>query len=285
MYADLCNFLLVVQEGTFTAAARAAHITQPALSASIQRLEAELEGEVFIRDRKGAILTDAGQALLPHARAARGAVEEGRAAVREVLGLGRGQVTLGAGATACTYLLPPVLADFQRDHPTIRYRLRESTSAEVLLALRAGDIDLGIATRLPGDTTRTGFAEEHWRADPLVLIAAPGESRTSPPHLTFVEGSPLRRLLHTHFPDADVAMELASIPAVKGHVMAGLGIALVPKSAVETSVAEGRLVIRPDPRTPLHRDLVLLHRGEDRLSVAASALRQRILTAPLDSVG
>ncbi len=280
MYADLCNFLLVVQEGTFTAAARRAHLTQPALSASIQRLEAQLEGEVFIRDRKGAILTDAGRALLPHARAARAAVEEGRSAVREVLGLGRGSVTVGAGATACTYLLPPVLAGFQQDHPAIRYRLREVPSAQVRQAVRDGSIDLGIATRLPGDPQRTGLTEQHWRADPLVLIQAPGESRRTPPHLSFVEGSPLRRLLQTHFPDADVVMELASIPAVKGHVMAGLGIALVPKSAVLFSLSEGRLEIRPDARTPLHRDLVLLHRGEDRLSVAADALRQRILTAP-----
>ena len=285
MYADLCNFLLVVQEGTFTAAARRAHLTQPALSASIQRLEAQLEGAVFIRDRKGAVLTDAGRALLPHARAARAAVEEGRAAVREVLGLGRGAVTVGAGATACTYLLPPVLAGFQQHHPSIRHRLREFTSADVQQALRDGLIDLGIATRLPGDPAFSGLAEEHWRADPLVLIQAPEESRKSPPHLTFVEGSPLRRLLQQHFPDADVAMELASIPAVKGHVIAGLGIALVPRSAVETSVRQGRVVIRPDPRTPLHRDLVLLHRGEDRLSVAASALRERILTAPRASLG
>ncbi|MEZ4320442.1 MAG: LysR family transcriptional regulator [Myxococcota bacterium] len=286
MYADLCNFLLVVREGTFTAAAKRAHLTQPALSASIQRLEAELGGTLFIRDRKGAVLTDAGAALLSHARAARAAVEEGRTAVAEVLGLGRGEVSVGAGATACTYLLPRVLADFQHDHPTVRYRLRELGTPHVEEALLAGELDLGIVTRLEGDgPVSTGLEEEPWRDDPLVLVQSTDEQRTRPPFLTFTAGSPLRTLLERHFPEAEVVMELGSIPAIKGNVAAGMGIALVPRSAVEVSLAEGRLVERPDPRTPLHRTLVLVHRGQDRLSVAASALRQRILGGACDSLG
>ncbi|MCB9677440.1 MAG: LysR family transcriptional regulator [Alphaproteobacteria bacterium] len=280
MYADLCNFLLVVREGTFTAAARRAHLTQPALSASIQRLESALGGPLLVRDRKGAVLTDAGAALLPHARAARAAVEEGRAAVAEVLGLGRGQVSVGAGATACTYLLPEVLAGFQHDHPTVRYRLRELGTPHVEAAVLAGDLDLGIATRLEGERPppeAAGLTVEVWRDDPLVLVQAPDEHRERPPFLTFVPGSPLRTLLDRHFAEAEVCMELGSIPAIKGNVAAGVGIALVPASAVEVSIAEGRLAHRPDPRTPLRRTLVLVHRGVDRLSVAASALRQRIL--------
>jgi DNA-binding transcriptional LysR family regulator len=277
MYADLCNFLLVVREGTFTAAARKAHVTQPALSASIQRLEVALGGTLFIRDRKGAVLTDAGAALLPHARAARAAVEEGRTAVGEVLGLGRGQVSIGAGATACTYLLPAVLAAFQRDHPTVRYQLREMGTAAVEEAVLSGALDLGVTTRLdPGDSG-LGLAEEPWRDDPVILVQAPRERRERPPFLSFKGGSPLRTLLDRHFPEVEVCMELGSIPAIKGNVAAGIGVALVPRSAVEVSFAEGRLVERADPRTPLHRSLVLVHRGEHRLSVAASALRQRIL--------
>jgi len=277
MYADLCNFLLVVREGSFTAAARGAHLTQPALSASIQRLEAKLGGRLFIRDRKGAVLTDAGAALLPHARGARAAVEEGRAAVSEVLGLGRGEVSIGAGATSCTYLLPEQLAAFQAEHPAVRYRLREVGTPEVVEAVRAGELDLGIATRLPGDSERWGLPEEFWRDDPMVLVQAPGESRAHPPFLTFVEGSPLRTLLHRHFPEVRILMELGSITAIKGNVAAGLGVALVPRSAVQRTVEEGRLELREDPRTPLNRSLVLLHRGEERLSVAASALRGRLV--------
>jgi DNA-binding transcriptional LysR family regulator len=277
MYADLCNFLLVLQEGTFTSAARAAHLTQPALSASIRRLEEQLGGPLLHRDRRGARLTDAGRALLPHARAARAAVEEGRRSVAETLGLGRGEVVLGAGATATTYLLPPMLRAFGDRHPAITYRLKEIGTPRVVEAVRNGQLDLGVATRLPGDVADWGVDEETWCADPLVLIAAPGETRSQPPLLTFTAGSPLRTLLDRHFPEASIHMELGSIPAIKGNVAAGSGIALVPRSTVEHTVAEGRLVYWPDPRTPLTRELVLVHRGIDRLSTAAAALRELIL--------
>lgn len=277
MYADLCNFLHVVEQGTFTAAARAAHLTQPALSASIRRLEEPLGGALFHRDRRGARLTDAGLALLPHARAARAAVEEGRVAVREVLGLARGQVSLGAGATSCTYHLPPLLARFQEDHPGLRYRIRELATPGIVEAVRSGALDLGIATRLPGDDEPWGLQEEPFCDDPLVVVAAPEETRESPPFLTFPVGSPLRTLLDRHFPEARICMELGSIAALKGNVASGLGVALLPRSAATRNVQQGRLVWWEDPRTPLTRSLVLVHRGRERLSTAAAALRERLV--------
>lgn len=277
MYYRLQHFLLVHREGTFTAAARAAGLTQPALSASIQRLEEELGGPLFHRGRRGAVLTDAGRALLPHARAARAAVEEGRKAVRQVLELEAGEVRIGAGATAATYLLPERLAVFREQHPGIAVRLSEMSTAETIEALQEGEIDLGIATRLPGDTRPWPVEEEHWLDDPLVLVQAPTETRETPPFLTFTRGSPLRTLLERHFPEPPIAMELGSIAAIKGNVAAGVGIALVPLSAVEHTVRDGRLEERADPRTPLHRRLVLVHRSVLRLSSAAAALRLLLL--------
>lgn len=274
---ELQHFLLVHREGTFTAAARMAGLSQPALSASIQRLEDALGGPLFHRGRRGAVLTDAGRALLPHARAARAAIEEGRRAVRDVLELQAGEVRIGAGATATTYLLPTRLAAWRREHPAIAVRLTEMTTAETLEAVHDGAIDLGIATRLPGDTRPWPVDEEHWLDDPLVLVQAPDEARRAPPFLTFVRGSPMRELLDRHFPEASIAMELGSIAAVKGNVAAGVGIALVPVSAVRHTIADGRLVEREDPRTPLHRRLVLVHRSVDRLSSAAAALRLSLL--------
>src|SRR6185436_15585146 len=119
------HFALVSEHGTFTAAARHAHLTQPALTASIQRLEAQLGARLFDRGRAGATLTAAGAALLPRARAALAAVEEGRRAVAEVMGLAVGVVRVGAGATACTYYLPRTLAKFRARYPGVQISLRE----------------------------------------------------------------------------------------------------------------------------------------------------------------
>src|SRR5262245_57943463 len=117
MLDELTHFVLITHQGTFTAAAAEAHLTQPALSASIARLEAAVGARLFHRGKGGTRLTAAGEALLPRARAALAAVDEGKRAVQEVLGLAAGEVRVGAGATACTYFLPPVLAAFRRAHP------------------------------------------------------------------------------------------------------------------------------------------------------------------------
>mgnify|MGYP003381075242 CR=1 FL=1 len=100
MIDELRHFLLVVEHGTFTEAARRARLTQPALSASIQRLEDHLGAKVLDRGRQGASVTACGEALVPRAKAVLAALSEAERAVAEVAGLRAGEVRLGAGATA-----------------------------------------------------------------------------------------------------------------------------------------------------------------------------------------
>src|SRR5215212_2052563 len=100
MLESLRHFLLITEHGTFTRAARRAHLSQPALTASIHKLEEELGARLFHRGRTGAALTAAGEALVPRARAALAAVADARRAVAEIEGLRSGEVRLGAGATA-----------------------------------------------------------------------------------------------------------------------------------------------------------------------------------------
>src|SRR5690606_27696703 len=103
----------------------------------------------------------------------RGADRAGRGAVaaracragRRRGGLARGEVRIGAGGTACTYLLPPIVAAFRREHPSVRFLLRETAPDEALAALEAGELDLAAVTADHG---------ELWFMDALVLVAAPG---------------------------------------------------------------------------------------------------------------
>lgn len=269
MLDALRHFLLIVEHGTFTEAARRAHLSQPALTASIHRLEQEIGAPLLHRGRRGATPTAAGAELLPRARAALAAIDEARRAVREVMELDRGEVRIGAGGTPCTYLLPPVLAAFRKEHPHIRFFVRETTPDEARAALEAAEIDLAIVTAEGG---------ELWMEDELVLVAAPGTDPRGAPFVTFREGSTSRALLVKHFPEAEVVMELGSIAAVKGHVRSGIGVALISKHALVTDLKLGRLVVVEDPRTPIVRPLHILHRGLDRLPPAASALRERFLS-------
>lgn len=269
MYDELRHLLLIVEHGTFTEAARHAHLSQPALSASVRRLEDTFGARLLHRGRDGARLTAAGEALLPRVRASLAALEDGRRAVAEVMGLRAGEVRLGAGTTATTYLLPPVLARFRQEHPQIRYLLRETTTDEALAALERGELDLAVVT---------AEGHEPWVVDEVILVAAPGRRSRSLPFVTLRPGTTTRALLSTHFPEAEIVMELGSLAGVKGNVRAGIGMALISRHAVATDLRARRLVRIRDPRTPLPRPLMLAHRGVDSLPPAAAALRRLLLS-------
>ncbi len=268
MHDELRHFLLVLEHGTLTAAARRAHLSQPALTASIQRLEAAFGARLLSRGRRGAEATASGRALIPHARAALAAVEDGKRAVAEVEGLRGGEVRLGGGATACTYLLPEVLARFRARHPGVRISLREGFPDGLRAQLHDGVLDLAVVT---------GDDGELWQHDELILVAAPGAAVDGAPFVTLLRGSSTRALLDRTFPGARISMELGGISAVKGNVRAGIGVALISRAAVQYDLDVGRLVRVPHPATPIRRRVALLHRGLDRLPPAAAALREALL--------
>jgi DNA-binding transcriptional LysR family regulator len=269
MFDELAHLMLIVEHGTFTEAARRAHLSQPALSASIRRLEETFGARLLDRGRGGARLTAAGRALLPRARASLAALEDGRRAIAEVEGLRAGEVRLGAGTTATTYLLPPILARYRERHPGIRYLLREVGVDEAHEALARGELDLAIVT---------ADGHEPWFVDEFILVAAPSTPKGIGPIVTLRPGTSTRTLLDRHFPDADIVMELGSLSAVKGNVRAGIGTALISRHAVVNDLRERRLVRVRHPSTPIRRPLMLAHRGEDHLPPAVAALRRLLLS-------
>jgi DNA-binding transcriptional LysR family regulator len=275
MHDRLRHFLHVVESGTFTAAARRAHLSQPALSASIKALEVDLGARLFQRGRSGATTTDAGLALLPHARRSLAAADDGRRAVEEIAGLHVGEVRLGAGPTACTYLLPKTLAAYRRAHPGVRFFLKEAHAPAVWEALEGGTLDLGIVSAASVPDRRGWWTAEAWRTDELIVVEGPDGADVDG-WVSFPTGSSLRALVHMRFPEARVVMELQSIAAVKGNVRAGVGRALVSRAAMERDLAQGLLVPVPGLK-PVVRTLVLLHRGIDSLPRAAAKLRETLL--------
>lgn len=273
MVTELRHFLLIADSGSFTRAATRAHLTQPALSAAIRRLETHMGARLLDRGRSGATLTAAGHALVPSARAAIAAIEAGERAVAEIAGLRAGEVRLAAGATACTYLLPAGLARYRKAHPNIRFLLRETTTDEALDDLHAGNIDIAVVA---------GASGEPWFVDELIVVAAPDfelpDQLERAPFIAFRRGSTSRALLDGAFPQAEIVMELGSIAAIKGNVRAGIGLALVSRHAVVRDLAERSLVRIKTENTPIARPLELVHLGRERLPPAAAALRELLLS-------
>jgi len=269
MFDRLRYFTLVVDHGTFTAASKKAHVSQPALTAAIAKLEDDVGARLFVRGPAGASLTAEGQALLPRARAALASVEDGIRAVAEIAGLTAGEVRIGGGATACMYFLPPLLDEFRKAHPKVRLTLREATSDGVLSALEAGTLDLGVTTTDRGDP---------WFEDELVLVRAPSLAPKGAPFVTFPLGGSTREMLDRHFPGVPIAMEIGSIAAIVAHACEGIGIALVSRHAVQREIAAKKLVIVPTEVTPLSRRFHVVHNGLERLPPAGAALRELLLS-------
>jgi DNA-binding transcriptional LysR family regulator len=263
-------FLLACEERSITKAARRAHVTQPAMSSAMARLEEEMGVSLLHRDRGGVAPTTAGEALIPRAKAALAAVEDARRAVEEVRDLRTGRVRVGGGATVCAYYLPPVLAAYRAQHSSVKLLVREGTSEGTREAILAGELDLGIITVEGG---------EFWRDDEMILVAAPDTDVKRAPMVTFPKGATIRDAVDRHFPGSEIVMELSGIASVIEHAAQGLGVALVSRVSVEDALSDGTLVEVKDPRTPIVRPLKIMHRGVERLSPAAAALRKLLLAS------
>ena len=142
---QLDYFVMVAEARNFTRAAERAHVAQPGVSAQIRRLERELGQDLFDRSTRAVRLTEAGAAVLPYAKAALAAVAGARQAVDELTGLLRGRVAVGM-VTSHQVDLPGLLAEFHRDHPAVEITLTEGNSADLIAALRTGELDAAIVS-------------------------------------------------------------------------------------------------------------------------------------------
>jgi len=272
-------FRTIAATGHLTRAARELGLSQPALSAMLKKLEAEIGTELFHRRGRGIELSEAGRLFLTHTNEALRAAEAGVEAVRDFVGLEKGTIRIGGGATATSYLLPPVMRAARKRYPNILFFVREAGSTQVAQAVLAGELDLGIVT-LPLDSGVLGpDADRLIRVpltdDELKLIAPPKfeiamnattfrfRDLASATVVGFEAGSAVRNLIDRAAAKAGVtlnyAMELRSIEAITRMVAAGIGVGFVSRFALPPggglSCADGALkralaIVRLRTRTP-----------------------------------
>ena len=143
---QLRYFLAVARAGSFSRAAEAAGISQPALSEQIRKLESSLGAPLFERLARGVRLTPAGQRLLVHAQKILREVTDARQSLEALRTRVAGRLTVGAIPTVLPYLLAPRVEDFRRTHPEVELRLVEDVTARLLEGLLAGDLDLAVVS-------------------------------------------------------------------------------------------------------------------------------------------
>lgn len=167
----LRSFLVVAQKGSITDAAETLHVSQPALTKSIQRLEDDLNVKLFDRIAVGVCLTKYGEILLQHVKIMENEYQHAVSSIEELRNGRGGVLRIGAGPVWLVSLLPPVIARFQAENPGIRVSLIGGVIDTLVPALISGELDLiCVSLDFPN---RTEIEKNHLIDVRHVLIADP----------------------------------------------------------------------------------------------------------------
>lgn len=275
-------FVSVARHRNFTRAAEENLVAQPSLSQQIRRLEEELGAPLFDRSQSPVALTDAGEALLPHAEAVLQQVAAAQAAVEERLGLRSGRLVLGSLPMTGSRLLPRAITAFRKRYPGVQVSLREESTQRLTELALAGETDLTLTTLPVGSpdlAVQPILTEEILLAlppaHPLAQQARlPLEAVAGEPFLLMKPGYGFRDLCLAACRAAgfepDIAFESAQIETLQAMVAAGLGVTLVPQMAADRSLRPAP-VFRPLQGPPLTRTLALAWRRARPLPRSATA--------------
>jgi DNA-binding transcriptional LysR family regulator len=260
-------FAAVARAGSFSRAAEALYVSQPAISKHVASLEREVGRPLLVRDRKGVTLTPAGQVLADYTLRAEALLANARRALASGEDAQTGSVTVAASGIPGTYLLPELVGRFQNTHQTVEVALRLETSGGALALVRAHDVELAV---VGGFIVPPELEAEPLIEDEVVLIGAPplAGGRPGPKQLEGVtwisreEGSATRAAVEAARWQMGLhevrRLELPSWEAVKLVVAGGIGIAAISRFALDLELDAGTLAILDVPRWRLSRTISLV---------------------------
>lgn len=165
---QLQTLIAIADLGTFAAAAQALHLAPPTVSLHIKELESRLHAELVVRGRRQAELTPAGEALVQEGRKLLAASDDLIERVRRCASGLEGRVRVGVSAGVSTRLLPLMLETLSRQSPGVEVKLEAVGSADAMLRLKAGTLDVAIVA-----SPQPAVAEIRltpWRNDPMVAL-------------------------------------------------------------------------------------------------------------------
>lgn len=143
-FRQLQHFVAVVETGSISAAARRLFLAQPAISASIKKLESELNMPLLHRRDRGVSLTEAGGQFLQHARQILQQSKDAKLAMQAIEGLERGEVKIGVPPMLGSYFFPPLLMAFKHHYPALSIEVVDSGTRSIRQKLLSGELELGV---------------------------------------------------------------------------------------------------------------------------------------------
>lgn len=273
----------------FSLTAKQLYLSQPAVSMQIKQLEENIGLPLFEQIGKKLFLTEAGRELFLYSRNITQQLADMEAVFDEMKGLGKGKLTLAVVNTA-NYFTPKLLARFCQRYPNINVILQVANRDDVLKQLADNGTDLAILGQPPAgqDISAQPFLD-----NPLVVIATPNHPFAKLKRVQFARlatetflsrergsgtRSAMERVFAQHNIQPHISMEMETNEAIKQAVQAGMGLGILSYHSIELELETRRLAMLKVEHFPLVRHWFVAHRSTKRLSGAALAFKEFLLT-------
>ena len=276
---NLRAFLLVAETGSFSMAAQKLHLTQPAVSKRVAQLEEQLKVPLFDRIGRTVNTTEAGAALLPHARTVLLELQAAQQSVRDLAGAVQGTLRLATSHHIGLHRLPPVLSFFSKAFPAVQLDIDFMDSEQAYEQTLRGEVELAVVTLAPAAVPKI-IARPIW-PDPLDFMIHRGHELTRRktlnlkelskhpailPGLNTYTGQIVKSLFDRRGLTMQVAIATNYLETIRMMASVGLGWTVLPRSMRDASLAT-----LPISDTRLTRTLGAVHHEGRSLSRAARA--------------
>lgn len=250
-------FLAVAEYGSFSEAGRQLHLTQPAVSQSIQGLEKQLGIELFIRQGRAVQLTEAGQVLVSMARELLTAAQRVKQTMLSLHGEVVGEMSIGCSTASGKYLLPGLIARFRHEFPQVRINVLVTSRDSVIHKLLSGEVALGVSSKM---IEHYDLEYQDFYKDDVILVVPAGhrwaqyrkiypDDLLDEPIILREEVAGTREVLREGLLKCDISPDMLNVAMVLGNAEAigmaveeGLGVAFISRLAAARGMALGRLV-------------------------------------------
>ncbi len=266
-------FAAVVQEGSFSSAAKRLMITQPAVSQHVQDLENSLGAILINRRQRGAILTPSGETLYDYTRQILDLVAQAEAAVTNVENLTSGQLSMGATPGISGYLLPEWVKGFRERFANLNVTLQTAVTTDIVSGVMNSSYDLGFVEGELDSSNQPYLGKLPLREIELFVVVAPQHGWANETHIPiqhlheqpFVTRQPHSRtrvwqdtLMSKYQVKPRIVGEFDNLEAIKQAVQSNIGISILPDYSVKREVESGFLKCLTLDEVPLSRHITLL---------------------------
>lgn len=276
---NLRAFTLVAENRSFSIAAQKLHLTQPAVSKRVALLEQQLDTQLFDRIGRSVSLTEAGVALLPHARNVHRELLDAEQSVRDLSGEVSGRLRLATSHHIGLHRLPPVLSELSKNYPRVQIDIEFMDSEQAYELVSQGKVELAVITLAPED--ETGLITQPVWHDPLDFLVGTehplAKSNNTAlqqlsdwpailPGLNTYTGQIIKALFEQHQVKLQISLATNYLETIRMMTAVGLGWTVLPRSMKDASL----ISIEVD-EIAIERTLGLVYHRDRTLSRAASA--------------